>query len=137
VQLSVNVGVSASADAIPAASEHSRVASRSPAASVTAGAVLSSTVIVWVYGRLVFPQPSDAVQILTLTYALAQVGSAVVMSLVSATIIDAGAVQLSVNVGVSASAVVRPVASVHSRVLSRAPAALLATGRMLSSTTMF
>ena len=45
-QLSVAVGVSAKAALIPTASEHSKVASKSPGVLSITGAVVSTTVIV-------------------------------------------------------------------------------------------
>ena len=62
-QLSIAAGNSASAAAIPAASEHCRFASSALVMVVTTGALLSKTVMVCTKFALVLPQPSSKFQV--------------------------------------------------------------------------
>ena len=134
VQLSVAVGCANNAAANPAASLHSSVTSSAPGRVVTTGAVVSCTVIVCTKGTLVLPQPSVKFQLRTRVYPFAQRGFAVVTS-------DTKCkaelnVQLSVAVGDSATAAVRPAASLHSRIRSKLLGAVLMTGAVVSRTVM-
>ena len=77
-----------------------------------------------------FPQPSVKFQVRTLTYALSQLASAVVTSLIKFNI--GSAVQVSVADGSKVNAVAIPEASSHSKVASKLPAIVDTVGDVAS-----